>query len=64
VDGRTSLLDEVAAASAELRKFVGKAVGALLAEPRFLDALPGYLLDVVRLSLPRNGSGSGPGRPF
>ena len=44
VDGRTSLLDEVAAASVELRRFVGEAVGALFAEPRFLDALPGYLL--------------------
>ena len=39
-----SLLDEIEAASAELRRFVGEAVGALLAEPRFLDALPGYLL--------------------
>jgi len=44
VDGRTSPLDEVAAASAALRRFIGEAVGALLAEPRFLDALPGYLL--------------------
>jgi hypothetical protein len=44
VDGRTSLQDEVAAASVELRRFIGEAVGALLAEPRFLDALPGYLL--------------------
>jgi len=44
VDGRTSLLDEVEAASAELRRFVGEAIRALLAEPRFLDALPGYLL--------------------
>jgi hypothetical protein len=44
VDGRTSLLDEVEAASAELRRFIGDAVSALLAEPRFLDALPGYLL--------------------
>jgi hypothetical protein len=44
VDGRTSLLDEVEAASSELRRFIGEAVGALLSEPRFLDALPGYLL--------------------
>ena len=43
MEGRTSLLDEVEAASAELRRFVGEAVGTLLAEPRFLDALPGYL---------------------
>jgi hypothetical protein len=44
VDGRTSLLDEVEADSADLRRFVGEAVGTLLVEPRFLDALPGYLL--------------------
>jgi hypothetical protein len=44
VDGRTSLLDEVEAASVELRRFAGDAIGALLAEPRLLDALPGYLL--------------------
>jgi predicted nucleotidyltransferase len=44
VDGRPSLLDEVEAASTELRNYIGEAVGALLAEPRFLDALPGYLM--------------------
>ena len=44
MDGRTSLLDEVEADSADLRRFVGEAVGTLLVEPRFLDALPGYLL--------------------
>jgi predicted nucleotidyltransferase len=44
IDGRTALLDEVAAAPETLRKFIGNAVHALLAEPRFQDALPGYLL--------------------
>lgn len=44
VDGRASLLDEVEASSSELRKYVGEALEAFLAEPRFLDALPGYLL--------------------
>jgi predicted nucleotidyltransferase len=44
VDGRPSLLNEVEAASVELRRFIGEAVQALLTEPRFLDALPGYLL--------------------
>lgn len=44
VDGRASLIDEVSTASPELRTFIGKAVQGLLAEPRFLDALPGYLL--------------------
>lgn len=44
VDGRTTLLDEVAMASDDLRKFIGNAIQTLLAEPRFQDALPGYLL--------------------
>lgn len=44
VDGRFGLLDEVTAAPEDLRKFIGDAVNALLAEPRFQDALPGYLL--------------------
>jgi hypothetical protein len=38
------LLDEAAAAPETLRKFIGNAVHALLAEPRFQDALPSYLL--------------------
>jgi hypothetical protein len=44
VDGRGALLDEAAAAPETLRKFIGNAVHALLGEPRFQDALPGYLL--------------------
>jgi hypothetical protein len=44
VDGRTSLLEEVTEASQELRTFIREAVKLLLAEPRFLEALPGYLL--------------------
>ena len=44
VDGRTTLLDEIAAAPEDLRKFIGNAVRTLLAEFRFQDALPGYLL--------------------
>lgn len=43
-DGRTTLLDEIAAASEDLRMFIRNAVRALLAEQRFQDALPGYLL--------------------
>ena len=44
VDGRGALLDEAAAAPETLRKFIGNAVHSLLVEPRFQDALPGYLL--------------------
>jgi hypothetical protein len=44
VDGRSSLFAEMEEASQELRAYVGEAVRTLLAESRFLDALPGYLL--------------------
>ena len=43
IDGRTSLLQEVREASPELCTFIGETVRTLLAAPRFLDALPGYL---------------------
>ena len=44
VDGRASLLDELQSAPADLRVFVGDRIRSLTTEPRFLDALPGYLL--------------------
>jgi len=44
VDGRASLLEEIHTASPDLRRFIGGALRSLLAESRFLDALPGYLL--------------------
>ena len=44
VDGRSTLLIEVEAASPGLKAYIGNALRTLLARPRFLDALPGYLL--------------------
>jgi hypothetical protein len=44
IDGRPSLLTEIEAASPDLRAYVGEAIRELLAESRFLDALPGFLL--------------------
>jgi hypothetical protein len=44
VDGRSSLIIELESASPELKNYVADSVRALLAEPHFLDALPGYLL--------------------
>ena len=44
VDGRQSLIAEVKGASAELKIYIADSVRLLLNEPRFLDALPGYLL--------------------
>jgi hypothetical protein len=43
VDGRPSLLVEVQASESRLRAYLGEAVAMLLSEPRFLDALPGFL---------------------
>jgi hypothetical protein len=43
IDGRPSLLEEIEAASSELRAFLAEVVQSLLATSRFLDALPGYL---------------------
>jgi hypothetical protein len=44
LDGRSSLFTELETASEGLRTYIGEAVRMLLVEPRFLDALPGYLL--------------------
>lgn len=44
VDGRSSLSGEMEAAQPELRSYLGEAVRTLLTQPRFLDALSGYLL--------------------
>ena len=44
VDGREGLLEEVRADTMELREYLAAEIGALLKEPRFLDALPGHLL--------------------
>jgi hypothetical protein len=44
VDGRSSLIPEVEAASSALKTYIADAVQTLLGESRFLDALPGYLL--------------------
>jgi len=44
VDGRAALITEVQAGAAEFRAYVRAGIKALLARPRFLDALPGYLL--------------------
>jgi hypothetical protein len=43
VDGRAELVDEVAAAPAELRAWLPGECAALLAEPRFVDAIFGFL---------------------
>jgi hypothetical protein len=44
VDGRAALIDEVTGAPKELRRFISESFKALLADDRFLEALPGFLL--------------------
>ncbi len=43
VDGRPTLLEEVRQAPAELRKYLGQQVERLLADPTFVEYLPGLL---------------------
>lgn len=44
VDGRALLAEEVKGSSGEVVTYVAQAITELLREPRFLEALPGYLL--------------------
>jgi hypothetical protein len=44
VDGRATLFEELASAPINLRNFLAMAMKQMSLEPRFLDALPGYLL--------------------
>jgi predicted nucleotidyltransferase len=44
VDGRPGLLDELRAASGDVRSDVADAIGTMLKDSQFIDALPGYLL--------------------
>jgi hypothetical protein len=43
IDGRAELLDEVRAAQPALREYLADEWGALVRDPRFVDALPGHL---------------------
>ena len=43
VDGRPTLADEVGAVAPELRTYLARRIGELLAEPAFLEAIRGHL---------------------
>ncbi|HEY4382654.1 MAG TPA: hypothetical protein VGN01_20085 [Acidobacteriaceae bacterium] len=51
VEGRDTLLLEIAEAPSALREYLAEAAKTLLAEPRFLDVLPGFVLDSDRVPL-------------
>ena len=44
IDGRSELLSEASADSADVRAYIASEIGKLLDTPTFIDALPGYLL--------------------
>ncbi len=43
IDGREAIVEEIAAASLELRQYLAEAARILLQEPRFRDVLPGFI---------------------
>lgn len=51
IEGRNTLLQEIAESPQELRHYLAEAARTLLAEPRFLDVLPGFVIDTERLPL-------------
>jgi hypothetical protein len=51
IEGRDALLQEIAASPQSLRRYLADAAKMLLAESRFLDALPGFVLDDERVPL-------------
>ena len=55
LDGRSEIVDEVASAPDDLRRFLAHEVAVLLEQPRFLDALDGTIVGFG------SGSGSGSG---
>ena len=51
IEGRVSLLQEIAASPVVLRDYLAEAAKTLLAESRFLDVLPGFVLEGERVPL-------------
>ncbi len=51
IEGRDTLLQEIAESPQELRCYLAEAAKTLLAERRFLDVLPGFVIDDERVPL-------------
>lgn len=51
IEGRDTLLQEIGASPVALRNYLAEAAKTLLAEPRFLDVLPGFVLQGERVPL-------------
>ena len=51
IDGRSTILREIADSPNDLREYLAEAARSLLSESRFLDAVPGFVLDYGRVPL-------------
>jgi predicted nucleotidyltransferase len=51
IEGRDTLLWEIGESPQSLREYLASAAKTLLAEPRFIDVLPGFVLDSGRVPL-------------
>ena len=53
IEGRESVLTEISESPGDLRDYLAEAARTLLSESRFLDVLPGYVLDSERVPIIR-----------
>jgi hypothetical protein len=51
IDGRSTILKEIADSPSDVREYLVEAATSLLSESRFLDAVPGFVLDYGRVPL-------------
>jgi hypothetical protein len=51
IDGRSTILAEIADSPGDVRDYLAEAARSLLSESRFLDAVPGFVLDDGRVPL-------------
>jgi hypothetical protein len=51
IDGRSTILEEIAGSPDDLRQYLAEAASSLLGESAFLDVLPGFVLDEGRVPL-------------
>jgi hypothetical protein len=51
IDGRSTILKEIADSPSDVREYLADSARSLLSESRFLDAVPGFVLDYGRVPL-------------
>ena len=51
IDGRSTILKEIADSASDIREYLAEAARSLLRESRFFDAVPGFVLEDGRVPL-------------